>query len=630
MSHFLNLKSVAYKIVRRSADASLCVILMIGLMVPMTPAAFAGQGAGQEAKIAAQAIQQEKPSGQSTDQKKPSDPVPNPTSNGATTGITQRSQVSSIPDYPELVRIGVDTAKQFPLSMRDAIRMALSDNNDIEIARQNVRIQEFVLKGTYGAYDPLATGESLYQRTINPIASFIGGGPNGTQTDKNFNNSATISGLSPFFGGSYQLDFVSNRAVTNNLFTTLSPQYPTSLTLTYTQPLLRGLLIDDPRRQIEIAKKNLALSDAQFRQRAIEVIANVQQAYWDLVFALKNVQVQRDSLREAQAQLEHIRRMVAEGLSAPIDIVETETQVANFQESLYTAINSVTSAENNLKNMTLRNQFSPLWNQAIQPTDSVDLKAPAVTLDNAVAAAYSNRPEIKQSDANIEVNEINRRYFRDQTRPQINLTGTYGLIGLSGVVAQTANPLTGSQTELTDRVNLLSALNGLPPLPADTSGAVPDILIGGVGQSYSNLFSNSFNTYSVGITFSLPIRNRTAKAQLGQTLVEGEQIRTQRQQLEEQIQVDVRNALQSARTAEAVLHAATIERDRAEQQYTSEQRKLNAGQSTLFLLFQRQTAVATARGEELRAQTDLNKAIAVLQRVTGSTLEANSIVISAH
>ncbi|MGH9915618.1 MAG: TolC family protein, partial [Pyrinomonadaceae bacterium] len=493
-------------------------------------------------KPLAQTTKQETPPGQ----KKSSDPVSNPTAKGGSTtapDITQNAEVSSAQNYPELGRIGVDTMKQFSLSMRDAIRMALTDNNDIAIARQNVRIAEFVLKGAYGAYDPLASAVSEYQRTINPVSSLIIAGADGTLTDKNFNNSATVKGLSPFLGGNYQLDFVANKTKTNNLFTSLIPQYPTQLTLTYTQPLWRGLLIDDSRRQIDISKKNLALSDAQFRQRAIEVIANVQQAYWDLVFALKNVQVQNDSLREAQSQLEHTRRMVAGGLSAPIDVVETETQVATFQQSLYTALNGVTSAENTLKNLVLRNQLSPLWSQAIQPTDPVDLKAPATTLDNAVATAYSNRPEVKQSDVNKELNEINKRYFRDQTRPQVNLTGTYGLIGLSGTASQTINPLTGSQDVVNERINLLSTLNGLTVLPPTTSSSgVPPILIGGVGQSFSNLFTNNFNTYTAGITFSLPIRNRTAKAQLGQALVEGEQIQTQREQLEDQIQVDVRNA----------------------------------------------------------------------------------------
>ncbi len=129
---------------------------------------------------------------------------------------------------------------------------------------------------------------------------------------------------------------------------------------------------------------------------------------------------------------------------------------------------------------------------------------------------------------------------------------------------------------------------------------------------------------------NLPLRNRTAEAQLGRSLVEGERIATQREQLEQSIQVEVRNALQVTRSAEARLRAAVAAREASEQQYTSEQRRLDAGQSTGFLVLERQTALTTARGNELRAQTDLNKSIADLQRATGNALTVNSVVVRVH
>jgi HAE1 family hydrophobic/amphiphilic exporter-1 len=129
------------------------------------------------------------------------------------------------------------------------------------------------------------------------------------------------------------------------------------------------------------------------------------------------------------------------------------------------------------------------------------------------------------------------------------------------------------------------------------------------------------------VTVNLPFRNSTAKAQYGRTLVDEERIRTQREQLEQLIQVDVRNALQQVKTAESRLRAAASARSASEQQYASEQRKLDAGQSTVFLVLERQTQLATARGNELRAQTELNKAIAELQRATGNALEQNRVEI---
>jgi HAE1 family hydrophobic/amphiphilic exporter-1 len=154
--------------------------------------------------------------------------------------------------------------------------------------------------------------------------------------------------------------------------------------------------------------------------------------------------------------------------------------------------------------------------------------------------------------------------------------------------------------------------------------------LGGYGKSLQNLLANRYNNFKVGIQISLPLKNRTAEAELGRSLVEGERIATQREQLEQNIQVEVRNALQAMRSAETRLRAAVATREMNEQQFSSERRKLDAGQSTVFLVLERQTALTTAKGLELKAQTDLNKSIADLQKATGNALTVNSIVVSVR
>jgi HAE1 family hydrophobic/amphiphilic exporter-1 len=148
-----------------------------------------------------------------------------------------------------------------------------------------------------------------------------------------------------------------------------------------------------------------------------------------------------------------------------------------------------------------------------------------------------------------------------------------------------------------------------------------------LAQSFGSLAANRYSNFRVGVQLNIPLRNRTAEAALGRSLVESHRIDTQREQLEQLIQVDVRNALQIVRTASSRLRAAAAARSASEQQYSSEQRRFEAGQSTLFLVLERQTALTTARGNELRAQTDLNKAIAELQRATGNSLHANNVVV---
>jgi HAE1 family hydrophobic/amphiphilic exporter-1 len=445
-----------------------------------------------------------------------------------------------------------------------------------------------------------------------------------------------VQGLTPKFGGGYRVDFVNNRVTTNNQFAALNPQYPTALTFSYTQPLLRGLGFDQSRRQIEIAKKNLSLTDAQFRQRAVETITNVQRAYWDLVYALRNLQIQREAVRDARRQLEHNRRLVAEGMLAPIDVVAAEAQISGFEQSVYSALDDVGRAENNLKNLVAENREAPIWRVAIVPTESVELAPPQVALEDAMQYALRSRPELSSSDVAREINEIEQRFAREQTRPQVDLIASYGMVGLAGTLQSTTNPLTASSAAITDRINQLIAIANplrpdgtpaVPLIPPTVSQPFPGQLVGGEFQSLGNLAANRYTNFRVGVTVNLPFRNTTAKAQYGRTLVDEERIRTQREQLEQLIQVDVRNALQQVRTAESRLRAAASARSASEQQYASEQRKLDAGQSTVFLVLERQTQLATARGNELRAQTELNKAIAELQRATGNTLEQNRVEI---
>lgn len=531
---------------------------------------------------------------------------------------------------PELGRVGVDMDRQQPLTIREALALALENNKDIEVARHNVKIAEFDLTAARGAYDPRLSSSTYYERIKNPISSFLSGGSNGATTSSDYTGTARLEGQAPRFGGNYRLDFSSIRQTTDNQFVPLSPQYPTALTFNYTQPLFRGLHFDNNRRQIEIARKNLSLTDAQFRQRAIETITGVQRAYWDLVFALRNLQVQKDAVSDSRAQLEHNKRLVSEGALAPIDVVAAEAQVASFEQTLFSSLEEVSRSENNLKNLIAVDRKADLWNVSIIPTDSVDLVPPALTLPEALKAALENRPELQQSNVVREINQIDQRYFREQTKPAVDLVGSYGLVGLAGVQSRTGNPFaSASNQELRDRVNdLLARAN--PPLPLlseQPPQALSPFLIGGYDQSLQNLLSNRFNNFRVGVQINLPLRNRTAQAQLGRSLVEGQRIATQREQLEQSIQVEVRNALQVVRSAEARLRSAGIAREAGEQQYQSEQRKLDAGQSTVFLVLERQTALTTARGNELRAQTDLNKAIAELQRATGNALTTNNIVV---
>jgi outer membrane protein TolC len=530
---------------------------------------------------------------------------------------------------PSAERVGVDVSDQTPITLNEVIGLALANNNDIDGSRINVEIAEYNLKAARGVYDPVFSSETYYESRVTPTSSTLGGAQNGSVAQTDFTGALRFGGFSPFAGGSYQLDFSSTRLTTNNQNVTLNPQFPTALTLTYTQPLWRGLRFDNNRRTIEIAKKNLSLTDAQFRQRAIEVIAQVEQAYWDLVFALRNLQVQIDAVKQARTQVESNQRLVAKGVLAPIDIVAANTQVTTFEQNVYTAQEAVTRAENTLKTLVLPDRTASLWSRSLVPVTPVSLEAPRVPLEQAVSAAIRNRPELTQLQTTAEINQIDTRYFRDQTKPQIDLVGTYNSVGLAGTLVTSSRNPRGTSPELIQRVNELSSRAGLPPLDISTgtTGAVSPNLVGGYTDSLSNLIGQDYPTYRVGVRVALPLRNRTAEANLGRSLAEGRRIDNQRAQAEQLIEADVRNVTQALRSAEARLASAAATRSSTEQQFESEQRQFRAGTSTVFLVLQRQTELLAARGRELQAQTDLNKAIAEFQRATGNTLEANHVAV---
>ena len=535
---------------------------------------------------------------------------------------------------PDLGRVGVDMAEQQPLTLKEAISMALDNNKDIEVTRENVKIAEFDLKASRGVYEPRFSGLAYYERVKTPVFSFFGGGPDGSLTQSNFAGNMDLQGPVKTGGGTYNVHFDDTRNTTNNLFSLFNPIYTTNLRFGYTQPIFRGRSFDQNRRSIEISKRNLSLSDTQFRQRTIEVISNVQRAYWDLTFALRNLQVQRDSVRDAKDQLEHNKRLVDEGQLAPIDVVAAETQVANFEQAVYDALNTVTQAENNLKNMISQNRNDGIWGRSLTPVDPVEVGVPHTSLPEALDAALQNRPELEINQTQKDINAIDQKFFKEQTKPQIDFVTTYTLTGAAGTInPSVTNPFSTTDTlnGVINRLNTVSAGTNpeLPPLPTVVPPPVNvnNDLIGGNPQAFQNLVQNKYPTFRVGVQFNLPLfGDKTSHAQLGRAKVEGQRLETQREQLEQNIQVDVRNALQALHTAEARLRAAAIARENSVKQYESEQRKLDSGQSDVYKVLDRQTALTTARSNELRAQTELNKAISDLQRATGNSLKANNIV----
>jgi HAE1 family hydrophobic/amphiphilic exporter-1 len=347
------------------------------------------------------------------------------------------------------------------------------------------------------------------------------------------------------------------------------------------------------------------------------------------VFTLRELQIQRESVQLAKAQLAQNKRMVNEGSLAPIELVSVEVELEKRNENVLLVIEAVTRAENALKQLVLGDKESAVWNQPIIPTDAPDLRAVSYALPDAVASAFANRPELAQNDLRGEVNKVEVKYFDSQTKPQVDLIASYSATGLSGTPALIGNPFSSTTTLLLDRVNELSGLAGLTPVTVPPSGALPGFLEGGYGKSVSNLFSNDFRTFRFGVSFSFPLRNRTADGQLGRVLAEGRKIDAQRKTLEQSIEVEVRNAVQAVETTRLRVETARAAREAAQKQSESEQRRFQAGLSTTYFVLERQNNLSAAQGRELKAMTDYSKAVTELQRVMGTTLTSANVDVNS-
>jgi HAE1 family hydrophobic/amphiphilic exporter-1 len=235
------------------------------------------------------------------------------------------------------------------------------------------------------------------------------------------------------------------------------------------------------------------------------------------------------------------------------------------------------------------------------PTDGLDSDVKTITLEQAIAAAFENRLELQETEIAREISAIEQQYFRDQSRSQVDLVGSYSVAGLAG----TSNSLIQSLAPTT----------------------LPAFLQGGYGRALANLFENRFESLRVGVQITLPLHNHEAEAKLGRAMVESQRVNTQREKFKQLIQVDVRNAYQAVNVAQSQRQAASTVRAALEQQHDSEQRRTNVGYSTSDVVLERQIGLAAARLSEMRAQADHNKAMADLERAMGTALEANGIVI---
>jgi outer membrane protein TolC len=500
------------------------------------------------------------------------------------------TQIHTIPPPIPERAIGLEPGRVVRWSMRDAILAALDNSVDIDVEKETVRLAQWDLLAAQGVYDPTTTSSIGYNLTKIPNTfQFSGAGSDPARLSKTHSYNFGFQQLIEKTGASYQINFNNSREANNtgNLLLNYSP----SLVFQITQPLFRNFKIDTNRNQIKIRKKQLDMSDAQFRRRAIEIISDVEQAYWNLYVAIENERIAREALALAEKQMSDNMRQVEVGTLAPINITEAATVVESRRSQVFANMNEVARTENELKKLIVDGPDSDLWKARIVTTDAFKVQEYTLPLDDAIKLAMDNRHEVKRYNLQKEMNQISIDFFRDQAKPQIDLVASYSLEGVGGTPRDTVFPG----------------------------------FVGGYGTSIRNLFSNDFRTWEVGLSFSLPLRNRVAKANLARAREEEKNTELLIRQQLKNIEAEVRNAVQAVETARLRIESTRQQRIYAKQQFEGENKKFQAGLSSVFLVLTRQNDLSNAQFEENRAIADYNAAFATLQKALSTTLSNNGI-----
>jgi HAE1 family hydrophobic/amphiphilic exporter-1 len=486
-----------------------------------------------------------------------------------------------------------------------------------------------------GNYDPVFSFLPTYRRN-----STTGSAPTNDIT-----LNSDVSGFIKPGGGNYSVFFNNSR--TENRFTqaqissgsglaagATSAIFSAQLGVQYNQPLLRNFGVDNTRRLIKIQRKTLQQSDAEYRRQTIEIISQVQRAYWDLVFALRDQQNRQANLNLAKENLRQVEARIEAGAAAPLARAEIATELANREGDLLLATQLVTNTENTLKTLVLKDSTMAEWSYSFVPTDKPVFSTDTIVLNDAMKDAIDNRPELRRLRLQKEVNAIDLDYFRNQTKPRIDLNTTFSLGGLSQTGSSIPDGLTipqfsGNEEILRQRLNTLLPSNLQIPNTLIPVTPPPDYLTGGYSQALRNILRSDAPNYSVGLTIQFPLRNRTAEANLAGTKVIQEQIDAQTRSQEQIVVAEVRNSVQAVETARERVLTARRAVQNAEIQLEGERKLYEVGRSTQFLLFERENALTNARNAEIRAETDYNKALADLQRATSTTFRVNNIQVDS-
>lgn len=475
------------------------------------------------------------------------------------------------------------------LTADEAVRLAAENNLGIQIARYDPQIEDLNVAQARAGWTPTFNSTFQQNNAQQPPNSFLSGAQ-GALTSDQFSTSSGVEQLLPW-GGRYSIGWDSARSTTNNFFSNFNPQLRSSLSLNYTQPLLRGFSIDTTRQQILISRTNRDIADVAVRQTLMTTERAVRNAYWDLAFAIASLAVQRQSLELAQESLRNTNARIEIGTTPPIDRVEAEAEVAQRQEAVILAEAQIAAAEDTLRTLVFNPSMPDFWAIRIEPTDLPPFEPVTVDVEAAVRNALARRSDLEQSRKSLEANDVSIRFLRNQTLPDVTARVDYGLSGLGG-------------TQF---------------LRAPSTGLNPGEIVGenrrSFGSVLNDLLTNDFPTWTASVNISYPLGTSPQEANLARARLQHSRTQAQIRNQELQVATQVRQATRSVLTNQQRVQTTRASRELAERRLEAEQRKFAAGTSTSFIVFQAQRDLALSRNNELRAILDYNQSLVDLETV---------------
>jgi outer membrane protein TolC len=446
-------------------------------------------------------------------------------------------------------------------------------------------VQDLAVAERQAFYLPTLTTTFNNSSRTSPSSTQLDGGQSVSTDTATFNSA--ISQAVPWGGGSFDVGWNNNRTETTNFFSSFNPSYRTTFDATYTQPLLRGFQIDEARQQLRITRINRDISDLDLREVINTTVAQVHNAYWDLVYASETLDVQRQALALAEKLVQDNQARVEIGTMAPIEVVQARSEAAARRQSLAQAEQTLRTAELALKRLIVGGTDDELWDARLSPVDVPGFSPVPIDVTSAIRTAFDQRADLARMREQLGINDINLGALRNETLPALDVVGNVQLQGQGG-------------TQF--------SRSGL-------GGSVLKVIPGSFGDALSQLARGNFPVWSVQLRLTYPLGQSSAQVAYARARLETQQTQAQLRQLELEIATEVANAAQQLDSIVKRIDAATAARELAEQRLQAEQSKFEVGLSTNFFIVQAQRDLATAQDAELRAIVDYQKAATEFQRV---------------